>query len=245
MLGSMKGRRAIGVLAGVAVLVGIASVAVVRRGPSEVTDGGRRRTEVAERVEATREPPGRGAPVFDREAPLETRVEALEAEVARLHRELAALRVRSRVEHAPRPASSSRAQSEVREEVTAVLAEEREAEQQRRIDRMQERVAERIDEALVQLSDRGALSTDQRQTIAAAWSAEGEQIGELLAQVRAEGGGFREVREQAREVRRRTDARIEETLTEDQVAVYREVRQEQWPFGRGRDREVEPTPPAP
>jgi predicted nucleic acid-binding Zn-ribbon protein len=90
------------------------------------------------------------------------------------------------------------------------------------------------------LTQRAGLRPDQRDAIAKAWLEEGQKVGTLMAEARAEDGNFRDVREKVDELRSKTDEALASTLDDDQLNEYEAVRAEMNRRGRG-DRGGQPS----
>jgi len=183
---------------------------------------------------------------------LEDRVVALEGEVAQMKRQLTGLRM-TRTSAAARGATAEDDELEAIAEdgefegvVRDIIETEREEAREKRTDMMRERFAERHREVLDQLAATAGLAKSEQESIETLWETETDKIIPLFAQAREGDRPFREVREEADEIRAATDASVEEMLTPEQFQTYEEMRPGP-PRGGGRggrrgDRDASPPP---
>ncbi|MCA9692972.1 MAG: hypothetical protein KC636_25475 [Myxococcales bacterium] len=173
-----------------------------------------------------------------RSGDLERRVADLEDEVRELR---AALRLqRSAVmvggggsdddeDYEPGDAPSPVVAAQVRE----VLAAEREAESQRRIERRSERMEGRRAEAMEELVAATGIGASTQRAITELWTTEGTQITELFSAGFGGGGGGggdgggrsrQDIRQEVQRIRTETDAAAKDLLSDEQFQAYLEHR---------------------
>lgn len=222
----MKSTFIIGALAAT---VGVGSAAYMLLADDEpAADDGREH----KRAKGKRRAPQAQAPVEDRsDWEMEDRVAELESEVAALRRQVKAIQLR-----AGAPAAFGGGDEtlelddpEVADSVREIVAEEREREREQEMERRRTRAQERMNEALDELVAEANISSDQREKIAALWTEERDHMSSLFAQARGGDRDFREVREQARQMRKSVDEQAKAVLSDEQYAAYEQLR----PRGRG------------
>ncbi len=179
------------------------------------------------------------------------RLAALEAEVAALRRRLGASPSTAALAADALSSSSSpeeqreaetalldaiESDPEVREKLEDLVSEGLQKREERRWENRRARWEERAEERLADLAEDASLRPEQVTKLSAMLSAEREEMTALFQKAREEGGGWREMREQARELRGRTDDNASALLDEDQLPAYQAMREEERPGRRGRRR---------
>jgi signal transduction histidine kinase len=165
------------------------------------------------------------------------RIEALEEQVADLQREIKTLRaaagLSARVAEAQSdddPESDDPVfEGAVREIIENDRKEEREAE----VERRRERVNEAIDTSATELADKAGLGAEQREGIASLWKAEADAVMPLWIGLRSGERSWSETREEIEKIRMETDAEAKKLVGEEHHELYDELR----PRGRERDRD--------
>lgn len=232
-------------LAGVALVFSLASLFLsLRSGSDEDPASGAEPAAASTRADraTTRATPGGG----DSDVGLRRRVAALEAEVAALRRGLpaasgsaspvGALASASASERAPAEEALLQAiedDPEVRERLEDLVSESLKKQDERRWQNRRTRWEERAQERLDELAEKASLRPEQVTKLSAMLSAEREEMSALFQKAREEGGGWREMREQLRELRERTDENARAVLDDEQLPAYEAMREEDRP-GRGR-----------
>ena len=165
------------------------------------------------------------------------RIEALEEQVADLQREIKTLRaaagLSARVAEAQSdddPESDDPVfEGAVREIIENDRKEEREAE----VERRRERVAEMIDASATELANKAGLGEEQREGIAALWKAEADAVMPLWIGLRSGERSWSEARDEIEKIRTETDAEAKKLVGDEHHELYDELR----PRGRERDRD--------
>lgn len=224
----MKTSFVIGALAATFVVGSVAYVLVAGDSDEPAAKAERKRAKGKRVAKAT------ATPVEDRsDWEMDDRVAELESEVAALRAEVKAIRLRAGAPAAFGGADDPVLELEdpaVAESVREIVAEEREREREQEMERRRERAQERLDEALEELVAKASVNADQREKIGSLWSEERDQMFTLFAEARSGDRDFRDIREEARQLRRNTDEQAKAMLSEEQYAVYEDLR----PRGPGR-----------
>lgn len=189
----------------------------------------------------------------DSDVGLRRRVAALEADLVALRRRIgttpggggqptSALTAASQVEREEAEAALLDAidgDPEVREKLEGLVSESLRKENERRWESRRARWEERGQERLDALAEEASLRPEQKSKLSAMLSAEREEMTALFQKAREESGGRREMRDQLRELRARTDENARAVLDDDQVPAYEAMREDEGPGRgrRGRDRE--------
>jgi hypothetical protein len=166
---------------------------------------------------------------------LTQRVARLERQVAQLQRQ-AGMRTAARAlgdDDTRADWDEDAAEPEFAEGVRAVLEEEKEKERERWIEARREGWEEMTNEILDDLVSEAGISSEHREALYQAWSAEAEQVLPLVMQARSGEISWRDIRGQIDEIRDETDTAAKEMLTAEQYAAYEESRPRGGPRGRG------------
>lgn len=183
-----------------------------------------------------------------RDGDLEDRVAELESEVADLRRQLRVVSMRTGAPAALSEGPDSviggpeLADPEFQDSVREIVADEREREREAEMDRRRERSQQRTAELLDELVTKANINPQQREKIDSLWTEERDQMFSMFIEARNGERDFREVRQAARGMRESTDQQAREVLSEEQYAVYEEMRPRGpggW-GGRGRGRGAGP-----
>jgi hypothetical protein len=225
----MKASFVIGALAAM-VGIGSATYMLVGAEDDEPTAKAERK-----RAKGKRAAKASAAPVEDRsDWEMDDRVAELEAEVASLRAEVRTIRMRAGASAAFGAGGDDPIleleDPAVAESVREIVAEEREREREQEMERRRERAQERMNEALEELVAQANVNADQREKIGTLWNDERDQMFSLFAEARSGDRDFRDIREEARQLRRNTDEQAKAMLSDEQYQVYEELR----PRGPGR-----------
>ncbi|WP_434386826.1 hypothetical protein [Melittangium boletus] len=106
---------------------------------------------------------------------------------------------------------------------------------QQRVEQDQAQVQAQRTERLRRFASDARLSSSQERDVTRRLDAENAQRQALFDTMRSGGKEFRDVRQEMRELREKTDTEVKALLDESQRAQYDDMRREEWQRGRPRD----------
>lgn len=158
----------------------------------------------------------------------EDRLDELEKEVVELRAQIRGLQLRGGVARgfagSAGAGTPSTDEPEFQETVREIVADERDREREEQMDRRRERSRERTQETLEEFVAKANINAQQREQIGTLWNDERDQMFSMFTEARSGDRDFREVRDEARQLRRNTDEQAKTVLSEDQFEVYSELR---------------------
>lgn len=120
-----------------------------------------------------------------------------------------------------------------REGLSMIVAGEIRKLEDQRFEERRNRFAREQEQRITQLAASAQLTPDQSEKLGQLLGAEREEVSALIERGRSE-GNWRGIRSEVREVRAQTDENVGAFLDEDQLAAYREMREDEPFAGRGR-----------